>query len=626
MVTFEDVLVRYAGLPEQRLSEPWRWPDRDGATLEVRDALLRSLELELGALAAAGSGAGERSRAVALGQAAFGDLRGLLCGLPDALLDAEPGDGAWTLRRVLQHVLWVERRYQLQTAYAASRSDDDPARVEPHVPFEDAPSIAAWVQRLSAAREEGRRALTFLDDKLGRPSVWTGHAVDVRFRLHRFTGHLEQHTIQCEKCCATSTTRSPRRGGSSGGSRPPGAATNGSADRRCWPSSTPSTGRWSALSAIADGVRGLRVPVGGRACHMRIAVIGAGVLGAAAAARLASGRHAVTLIDAGAPGSGSSGASFSWINANEKVPRDYFDLNVAGMAAHRDGPWLHRTGRLQWVATDAERHALAEKDHRLRSWGYRVESLSAAAARRLEPDVAIPDGVEVSFYPDEGFVWPAVYLAHLLDAASAAGAVLLPHAPVVRFLTAGGRVTGVELAAGDRIEADVCVCCCGRWTQEVSALAGVHVPLVPAEDGSPVFGLLGLTAPVPASVSRVVASPRLNVRPDGAGRLLLHALDLDGAARPDEARASELFRRAGELVPRARGVGLDTVRVCARPLPADGRTVAGWARGAAGLYVLVTHSGITLAPLLATLAESEIAGGRDEPALRPFRPERFAAV
>lgn len=199
MVTFEDVLVRYAGLSERRLSEPWRWPGRDGAPLEVRDALLRSLELELAALATAGSGAGERARAVALGQAAFGDLRGLLCGLPDALLDAEPGDGEWTLRQVLQHVLWVERRYQLQTAYAARRSDDDPARTEPDVPVEDAGSIAAWLQRLSAAREEGRQMLAFPDEKLGRPSAWTGHAVDVRFRLHRFSGHLAQHTIQCEK-------------------------------------------------------------------------------------------------------------------------------------------------------------------------------------------------------------------------------------------------------------------------------------------------------------------------------------------------------------------------------------------------------------------------------------------
>lgn len=199
MPVFEDALTRYASLAERRLSEPWRWPGHDGSALEVRDALLRSLELELVALARAEPGAGEAARAVALGQAAFGDLRGLLCGRPDTLLDAEPAAGGWTLRQVLQHVLHVERRYQLHIAYAVSRSDADPVRREPEVPVEDAETVAVWIERLSAAREEGRGLLAVADGKLGRPSVWAGHGVDVRFRLHRLTGHLAQHTIQCEE-------------------------------------------------------------------------------------------------------------------------------------------------------------------------------------------------------------------------------------------------------------------------------------------------------------------------------------------------------------------------------------------------------------------------------------------
>jgi hypothetical protein len=203
MPTFEDVLARYASLSEARLSEPWRWPGRDGAELEVRDALLRSLELELAAAAGAGTGAGEAARAAAMAQAAFGDLRGLLCGLPDAVLDVEPGGGEWTLRQVLRHVLLVERRYQSQTAYAVSRTDAEPVRREPEVPAEDDPAaVAAWLARLSTAREEGRGLGAVADGGLTRPTIWAGHAVDVRFRLHRFTGHLAQHTVQCEKVLA----------------------------------------------------------------------------------------------------------------------------------------------------------------------------------------------------------------------------------------------------------------------------------------------------------------------------------------------------------------------------------------------------------------------------------------
>jgi hypothetical protein len=203
MPTFEDVLARYAGFSDEQLSEPWAWPGHTGAEMDVRDALLRSLELELAAAALAGTGAGEAARATALAQAAFGDLRGLLCGLPDALLDAEPAGGEWTLRHVLEHVLLIERRYQLQTAYAASRTDAEPVRREPRVPAESSPAtVAGWVERLSAAREDGRRLAAVAGGHLTRPTIWAGYAVDVRFRLHRFTGHLVQHTIHCEKVLA----------------------------------------------------------------------------------------------------------------------------------------------------------------------------------------------------------------------------------------------------------------------------------------------------------------------------------------------------------------------------------------------------------------------------------------
>jgi hypothetical protein len=32
-----------------------------------------------------------------------------------------------------------------------------------------------------------------------RPTIWAGYEIDVRFRLHRFAVHIEEHTIQCEK-------------------------------------------------------------------------------------------------------------------------------------------------------------------------------------------------------------------------------------------------------------------------------------------------------------------------------------------------------------------------------------------------------------------------------------------
>src|SRR5690242_8191031 len=59
----------------------------------------------------------------------------------------------------------------------------------------------------------------------------------------------------------------------------------------------------------------------------RCVVIGAGILGAAVAARLAAAGLRVTLLDQDEPGRATSRWSFAWINSNDKAPRPYHDLN-----------------------------------------------------------------------------------------------------------------------------------------------------------------------------------------------------------------------------------------------------------------------------------------------------------
>src|SRR5690606_38932279 len=85
-------------------------------------------------------------------------------------------------------------------------------------------------------------------------------------------------------------------------------------------------------------------------------VVGGGVVGAAASRALAVAGVKVTLLDAQRIGAGTSRATFAWLNANAKRPREYFELNLAGMrahesfaAAHPDAPWLHHGGNVEWV-------------------------------------------------------------------------------------------------------------------------------------------------------------------------------------------------------------------------------------------------------------------------------------
>ena len=55
-----------------------------------------------------------------------------------------------------------------------------------------------------------------------------------------------------------------------------------------------------------------------------------------------------------------------------------------------------------------------------------------------------------------------------------------------------------------------------------------------------------------------------------------------------------------------------------RPIPRDGLPLVGRADKVAGLYVAVTHSGITLAPLIGRLVAEEILSDRRDALLAPF--------
>ncbi len=371
------------------------------------------------------------------------------------------------------------------------------------------------------------------------------------------------------------------------------------------------------------------------------------MLGAGVAAQLAEAGAAVTLLEQDQPGRAATRSSFAWLNANRKAPRRYHDLNHAGMrawaelAASAGQPaWYRSSGNLEW-ARDAQAHAeLAARVRRLTEWGYPAGFLDAASALELEPALRLPaPAAEVAWFPGEGYLLTEPAVGYLVDLAAGYGARVLTGEP--------GRVTGfgplagqspaggghaVQTAGGELIEADVVVCCAGRWVPELARRAGatVPVPLVPWEPpGAEAPGLVVRAGPV-SGLTRMVHAPRVYLRPHGDDLIHLEAPD---AAVDRHTPDAELRRWAAELLHRARRVirGLEKAevtgyRVCVRPMPADGESVVGWLPGAGRVYVAVTHSGVTLGAHLGRLVAAEVAGGAELPELAPYRPGRFATA
>src|SRR5262249_1605119 len=175
----------------------------------------------------------------------------------------------------------------------------------------------------------------------------------------------------------------------------------------------------------------------------------------------------------------------------------------------------------------------------------------------------------------------------------------------------------------------------GRWTNEATRDAGLHLPLAPT------VGLLVFTPPVAAGLSRVVRTTVIDARPDGAGRLTLHWNPTDARrgfdTRPGPATAQgrepgrraamrearDLVRRGRALLPSMGAVEPEAVRVAIRPIPGDHLSAIGPLPRTSGYYIAITHSGVTMSPFLGAAVADEIVHGRQRAELADFRPARF---
>jgi glycine/D-amino acid oxidase-like deaminating enzyme len=365
---------------------------------------------------------------------------------------------------------------------------------------------------------------------------------------------------------------------------------------------------------------------------MRTVVIGGGVVGASVAYRLARAGVEVTLLEAGRLAGGTSAATFAWINSNDKSPLEYHRLNAAGMAEYArlrrefgTAPWLHLDGNIEWADDVSGEAALRGKVARLQGWGYQAEMLPIAALRDLEPELVPPARVtEFAFYSSEGYVDVPPMVGTLVRAAEDAGATVLPRCRVTGIVLEQGHVRGVVTAQGDRVQADLVVSCTGRWTDQVVALANVRIPLAPTT------GLLAISSPSSLGLRAILHSHAVTLRPDGAGRIMMRAGEFDRTVRADAPVVplpqvcDQIIDRAIRVLPGLAGVGLEAARIGVRPIPGDGYPLVGPVPGAGGLYVVCTHSGVTLGPLLGRLLAEEMVSGVVDPRLSPFRAERLA--
>ncbi len=364
-----------------------------------------------------------------------------------------------------------------------------------------------------------------------------------------------------------------------------------------------------------------------------VIVIGAGVIGASIAFRLAAAGLSVTVLERDRIGAGTSGTSFTWVNANEKLPRSYHEINVMGMKAHDDleaefggRPWYNGGGSVEWRTDPAEARELRERVDRLKGWGYPADWISAARLRELEPAMSKTsvETDEIAYFPTEGWV-DAVTLAGEFVARARANGALVQKANMTGVLFDGDAVTGVTVADGEGIAADLVVNCSGQWASDVHGHDRLSFPL------SPTIGLMVTTGPTASGVRRIVRTSGIQFRPDGGGRLMLQSehdearFKMDSDLAETYPTAKRMIARAAFLYPDIGEPEPEGLRLGMRAIPGDGLSAIGPVPGITGYYAAVTHSGVTLAPWLGKVVAQEVVTGERVDMLEEFRPARFFA-
>ncbi|HTI29543.1 MAG TPA: DinB family protein [Methylomirabilota bacterium] len=205
-----------ATLTDADMEKEWAW--KGDSEIELRYAFYNILEaFERAGIDAAkalridGTGRGRTAELIAPATAAKWDLQGLLVQLPDALWDAKPGGEEWTVRETMGHIIASQRGYAAVTAWWQSQAlpadanlpKARPGHIYDALPSdeEEAAGTPAEVRaRLDDVLDESTERLAGMPaDRLAFGTRWVGFALDIGFRLGRWSSHFREHTVQVEK-------------------------------------------------------------------------------------------------------------------------------------------------------------------------------------------------------------------------------------------------------------------------------------------------------------------------------------------------------------------------------------------------------------------------------------------
>jgi glycine/D-amino acid oxidase-like deaminating enzyme len=355
------------------------------------------------------------------------------------------------------------------------------------------------------------------------------------------------------------------------------------------------------------------------AASPEVVVIGAGAVGALCAYELARRGLRVRVLERRAPCRGTSGATFSWTAAHSKEPLAYHRFSREAIArfpglGERLGvelalrPCFSLYAELEPDGYQARRDATLRKVEE----GYGLAWLEGEEARALVPQLA-PEVLGASLCRGEATIDAFQFVRGALRAAEVMGAELCLGEEATALEKDRHGIRAVRTRR-ERIPCRSAVLTTGAWGNELLATIGLRLPLLQVQ------GELLVTEPWPERLPGVVADVQQTPR----GNLLLGVSwapgQVDTATTAPQLSATA--QRACRVLPFLERVRVIRSFAGVRPVPHDMVPYLGATGHCPGLVMALTHSGITLAPLLGEVVADAVQGRRHASLHHSFSPDR----
>jgi glycine oxidase len=361
-----------------------------------------------------------------------------------------------------------------------------------------------------------------------------------------------------------------------------------------------------------------------------VAIVGAGIVGAAVAREVAQAGASVVILDRDLPGGQASWAAAGMLapQAESDGPGTFLDLLLRARGVFPDlvraleaetgiGLGYRSEGALLVAVSEEDEAELADRYEWQRGAGLPVEQLSGSEARRLEPVLSPATRTALRFAGDHQIDNRMLTKALWFSAAAAGAEVRLSDR------VAAIRVDpepAVELEHGTRVEASKIVLAAGSWSALIAGLPR----RVPVE---PVHGqLISITAGPPL-LRHVCASPRGYLVPRSDGRVIAGAT-IERLGYRTQVTAAGIHRVTSvliEIAPKLADHPIDAHWAGLRPGTPDGLPILGPDPEHPELIYATGHyrNGILLGPLTGRIIAAVALGREPEVDLEPYSVTRF---